>query len=492
MTHGQQEEKYGVTHRIFHAISDFFKSIFHAAYNYAGDFFHGDRITKLSYFIMGFGHIMRRQRLKGAFFLISQVLFCVYMYSFGLKYITLFSENIFSHGTLGRVQTQISDVWDAELGEYVKTVGDNSFHIVLYGILSFLILLAFLLLYFASVKQSRILAERQSFGIIEKGGGLTSLLDSRLHIPLLSLPMLGLFIFTLVPLLAMICIAFTNYDADHEVPERLFSWVGTENFSEMISFGSSLGGTFRRVLVWTLVWAFFATFSNYFFGMLLALAINQKNIFGKKLYRTLFVSTIAVPQFVSLLIMSKMLDSGGGGVGGGGGIITRFVEYLTGYHLQFGLDTTTTRILIILVNMWIGIPYSMLICSGILMNIPASLNESARIDGAGRIRRFMKITLPYMLFVTGPYLITQFIGNINNFNVIYLLSGGGPGNVAEYSHGAKSTDLLITWLYKLSIGTDRNYKLASVIGILVFIISSVFSLIVYNRSSAVKDKEDFS
>ena len=125
------------------------------------------------------------------------------------------------------------------------------------------------------------------------------------------------------------------------------------------------------------------------------------------------------------------------------------------------------------------------------MNIPEDLYESARIDGASPARRFFKITLPYMLFVTGPYLITQFIGNINNFNVIYLLSGGGPGDLHLYTNGAKGTDLLITWLYKLSLGTDRNYKLASVIGILVFVISAVFSLVVYNKSSAVKGEDNF-
>ena len=225
--------------------------------------------------------------------------------------------------------------------------------------------------------------------------------------------------------------------------------------------------------------------------MLLAMLINRKGIKLKKLYRTLFVATIAVPQFVSLLIMSKMLDTGGGTLGSGGGIITQLIEQIFNYHLRFGIDINTTRICIVLVNMWVGVPYSMLMCSGILMNIPNDLYESARIDGASPVRRFFKITLPYMLFVTGPYLITQFIGNINNFNVIYLLSGGGPGDILLYTDGAKGTDLLITWLYKLSLGADRNYKLASVIGILVFVISATFSLIVYNKSSAVKGEDNF-
>ena len=165
------------------------------------------------------------------------------------------------------------------------------------------------------------------------------------------------------------------------------------------------------------------------------------------------------------------------------------VVYLQIYE-TFGLDILTTRICIILVNLWIGVPYSMLLCSGILMNIPEDLYESARIDGTGPIRRFMKITLPYMLFVTGPYLITQFIGNLNNFNVIYLLSGGGPGDLSQYTNGAKGTDLLITWLYKMTV-TDSNYKLAAVMGILVFVVCAVINLVVYNMIPSVKNEEDF-
>ena len=364
---------------------------------------------------------------------------------------------------------------------------------MLYGILSVFIILFFALTYLRSVKESYRLEQSAIIGRRPDGlrRDIALLSDSKFHVTLLSLPMLGLFIFTVVPLATMILIAFTNYDANHEVPEHLFQWVGLQNFGDMLEGGSSLGTTFRRVLTWTLTWAFFSTFTNYFVGMLLALLINKKGIRLKKLYRTLFVATIAVPQFVSLLIMSKMLDTGGGIPGSGGGIITQFIENLFGYHLQFGLDILTTRICIILVNLWIGVPYSMLLCSGILMNIPEDLYESARIDGTGPVRRFMKITLPYMLFVTGPYLITQFIGNLNNFNVIFLLSGGGPGDLSLYTNGAKGTDLLITWLYKLSLGADRNYKLASVIGIFVFIISAVLSLAVYNRSSSVKGEEHF-
>ena len=145
--------------------------------------------------------------------------------------------------------------------------------------------------------------------------------------------------------------------------------------------------------------------------------------------------------------------------------------------------------MVILINIWVGVPYLMLIATGILMNIPKDLYESAKIDGANSFQQYYKITLPYMLFVTGPYLLTSFIANMNNFNVIYLLTGGAPNSV-YLTGGAGYTDLLITWLYKLTVDSS-NYKLASCIGVLVFIVIAVISLIVYNLIPSTKNEEDF-
>ena len=151
------------------------------------------------------------------------------------------------------------------------------------------------------------------------------------------------------------------------------------------------------------------------------------------------------------------------------------------------------RAMIILVNIWIGVPYTLLLCSGILMNIPQDYYEAATIDGASPARIFFAVTLPYMLQVTTPYLITQFVGNINNFNVIWLLTGGGPVDNVYYGGGsqAQSTDLLVTWLYRLTTAENPKYNAASVIGIVIFVISAVLSLITYNRSSAAKSEEAF-
>jgi arabinogalactan oligomer/maltooligosaccharide transport system permease protein len=211
--------------------------------------------------------------------------------------------------------------------------------------------------------------------------------------------------------------------------------------------------------------------------------INKKGIKFKKLWRTILVVTIAVPQFVSLLYVMKMFANDG---------------LINGYLLKWGwinspipfwTNPMLARVTIIVVNIWIGIPYLMLIATGLLMNIPEDLYESARIDGANGWQMFKSITLPYMLFVTGPFLLTQFTGNLNNFNVIYLLTQGKPQSMSLVEN-AGSTDLLITWLYKMTVN-NTNYRMAAVIGIMVFIVTAVTSLVVYNMLPSVKDEEGF-
>ena len=196
----------------------------------------------------------------------------------------------------------------------------------------------------------------------------------------------------------------------------------------------------------------------------------------------MFVITIAVPQFVSLLLLSKLLADKGplNGLLLQLGWIKDFIPFLS--------HATVAKITVIIVNLWVGIPYTMLICSGILMNIPQNLYEASRIDGANPVRQFISITMPYMLQVTTPYLITQFIGNINNFNVIYLLTGGDPKTLDLFQAG--ETDLLVTWLYKLTV-SEKNYALASTIGIIIFLITAIISLITYNRTKAVREEEQF-
>lgn len=158
-----------------------------------------------------------------------------------------------------------------------------------------------------------------------------------------------------------------------------------------------------------------------------------------------------------------------------------------GEALPFLTKAMWARITVLIVNLWVGIPYTILQVTGILQNIPGELYESAKVDGASPVKTFMKITLPYMLFVTTPYLITSFTGNINNFNMIYLLTGGGPTPVERT---AGKTDLLVTWLYKLTI--DRNYyNIGAVIGIMTFVILAIVSLVTYRNTKSYKNEEGF-
>lgn len=454
------------------AISNFFKWVGTDLKDIGTTFVKGDWKTRISYVVMGFGQLMRKQFARGIAFLALEIAFIYYIVTFGAKYLA----DITTLGTQGRGFNPDGTV----------SYGDNSFLILLYSILSITIIFVFILLWRINVRQNRnaqqILAEGKSLPTNRQD--LHSLLDEHFDKTLLALPCLGIFIFTVIPIIFMICVAFTNYDYNHQPPAQLFTWVGLTNFKNMFSLGTNgFGSTFGTVLSWTLIWAFFATFLNYFLGMAVAILINKKGIKFKKLWRTILVMTIAVPQFVSLLYVGKMFAVDG---------------LVNSYLLKWGwIDTaipfwtnaTYARILIIVINLWIGIPYMMLIATGLLMNIPADLYESARIDGANPFQMFTKITLPYMLFVTGPFLLTQFTGNLNNFNVIFLLTQGQPQSM-KLTGGAGYTDLLVTWLYKMTV-QDTDYKMAAVIGIMVFLVTAVISLVVYNILPSVKDEEGF-
>ena len=436
-------------------------------------FVQGDILTKLSYIIMGLGPIARKSFARGIGFLLAEVGFIYYMIAFGWQYLSKLT-------TLGTTQTYMDP------NTFITTYGDNSFLILLFSVLSIILLVLFVLLWYLNICENRKEEEylREGRHIPTAKEDLASLLDGNFHITLLTLPMIGIFTFTVLPILFMICIAFTNYDADHQAPSKLFTWVGFENFINLFSFGGSgFGSTFFKLLGWTLIWAFFATFLSYFLGMAVAILINKKGIKFKKLWRTILVMTIAVPQFVSLLYISKMFATDG--------LVNSYLMKwgIIQNAIPFWTNPTLAKITIILLNCWVGIPYMMLIATGLLMNIPADMYESARIDGATPFQMFIKITLPYMLFVTGPYLLTSFTGNLNNFNIIYLLSGGGPTSI-ELTGGAGTTDLLVTWLYKLTINST-NYRMAAVLGIVVFVVVAFLSLVVYGLLPSVKDEEGF-
>ena len=453
------------------ALATFFKALGNGFKEIGTTFIEGDFRTKISFLIFGFGPLLRGQILIGAALLALEVLFFWFMAGFGWKYLSKI-------GTLGTVATK-------KVGR--KTVyGDNSFLILLFGVLALFAIFAFVLVWYINIRENRKeeLLLKNGKKLPTNNDVFMSLFDRNFHKTLLALPVTGIFVFTVLPIVFMILVAFTNYDKNHQSPSNLFTWVGLENFKNLVSFsGAGIGSTFTYVLIWTLVWAFLATFTNYFLGLGVAMLINKKGIKFKKLWRTILVMTIAVPQFVSLLYVMKMFANDGliNGYLIKWGIIKTYIPFWT--------DPVLARITVVVVNIWIGIPYMVLIATGLLMNIPEDLYESARIDGANPWQMFKSITLPYMLFVTGPFLLTQYTGNLNNFNVIYLLTQGKPQSV-NLAEKAGNTDLLITWLYKMTVN-DTNYRMAAVIGIMVFVVTAVISLVVYNMLPSVRDEEGF-
>ncbi len=456
-------------------------------------FIHGSWMTKVSYFVMGFGSIMRGQVLRGILFFIFEVAFILYMVLFGGPYLAQF-------GTLGEdgsKKVEILNVGGIEMEVETVVPGGKSISILLYCLISLIVLVAFIYTWRVNVKQNRIAEEILASGKKLKSGkdDLRSIIDDQFHKTLLALPLTGILFFTVLPIIFMILVAFTNFDVDHQGNGygNSFNWVGFQNFIDLFGGAQAkdpkFAGVFGKVLLWTLVWAFFATFTNYFLGMFVAMMINKKGIRLKKFWRGVLVLTIAIPQFISLLYVSRLFADNG---------------VINGLLLEWGWidspilfwkDKTLSRVLIIIINIWIGIPYLMLMATGILMNIPQDLYESAKIDGANTIQQFSRITFPYMLFVTGPYLLTNFVGNINNFNVIFLLTNGQKyTDIMDYgtvSAGTPlDTDLLITWLFNIAL-TQNNYKIAAVMSILIFVLIAVLSLIVYQVIPSTRNEEDF-
>ena len=529
----------GLGHKIVHFfvnvwlyIKKFGLWIAHEVTDIIMTFVHGDGKTRVSYLVMGYGSIRRGQWGRGLLFFLFEVVFILYMIFWGGAWLSKFN----TLGTEG-----VTYEYDEILDQNVPVYHDNSFKIMLYSVLSIFFVIALIYTWRLNIKQNKIALEithyderialkkeckqkikeldQQNYLEEEKQAkkvelkeeyaqkiescgkplkstkdDLRSLVDDQFHKTLLALPLTGIILFTVMPILFMILVAFTNYDGAHNgYTNNLFTWVGFDNFNTLLGWksgGNKYAAAFGEILGWTILWAFLATFSNYFLGMFVAIMINKKGIKLKKLWRTILVLTIAIPQFISLMYVSKMFADNG--------FIINFLRTVFKVPDSFSFigsnaNPWVARVTIVVINIWIGIPYLMLIATGILMNIPEDLYESAKIDGANVWQQYTKITLPYMIFITGPYLLTSFIGNMNNFNVIYLLTGGGPKNTkfGSIGGGVGHTDLLITWLFKITTGAESQYYMGSVIGILVFVVIAVLSLIVYNVMPSTKNEEDY-
>ena len=438
---------------------------------------NGGPIVWLSCLIMGLGNIAAGQFIKGLIFLAIEIGFIAYMVipQGGAYWLWMLPS-------LG--DTPTAEVWNEDKGVYEYIQGDNSQQILLYAVATMVVLVFFVVVWRASVRSGYAALSVKKAGkrVPTFVADIKALFDGNIHKLLMAPPFMTLIIFTIIPLIYMILMAFTNYSKVNE-HLILFDWVGLDNFKALFNSTSDIGSQFMPVLQWTLIWAFFATFLNFFAGTVMAMIINRQSTRFKGMWRSILSLTIAVPQFVSLLIIRTMFQDGGAA----NQLLWNLGLVAEGTNLPFFTDATWAKVIIIIINLWVGIPYTVMQVTGILQNIPAEQYEAARIDGANVYQQFMNITLPYMIFVMTPYIITQFTGNINNFNIIYLLSGGGPTDTGAT---AGKTDLLVTWLYKLSVD-KQQYNMAAVIGIFTFVVLAVVALVTYRSSGSYKDEEGF-
>ncbi len=420
--------------------------------------------VKASMCLMGLGQLLYGQIGKGLMYLAVLAAAVFYFVFRGFSDL----QGLF---TLGTKET---DTW-------LGIEGDNSVVMLLMGILAVIAVILFIACYVANIKDAK---ETQSR--CARGGkpasfreDLKQLLDKKFYKTVLFLPILGVAVFNILPIIFMIAIAFTNYGGSI-VPPKLVDWTGADNFVHIATL-SQLAPTFFKILIWNLIWAVTSTAINYFAGLGLALLLNKECVKKKAFWRAFPVLAYAVPGFITLLGFKFMFSYGGP--------INQIITGM-GYSAVGFLDIDAkwiARILGIAINAWISVPSIMLLASGILANRDASQMEAARIDGASKWKQFKHITLPFVLFSTTPVLIGQFIGNLKNFGIFFFQRGG------MYMDGyflASDTDLLINWLYNLSIN-NNYYNIGATISLIIFAMTSLLSLLIYTRSSSYREEDTF-
>jgi arabinogalactan oligomer/maltooligosaccharide transport system permease protein len=233
---------------------------------------------------------------------------------------------------------------------------------------------------------------------------------------------------------------------------------------------------FLRVFVWTFAFATLTVLFSFAVGLFLAIALDRPGMRFQKLYRTLLIMPYAIPGFLSLLVWQGLLNDDFG-------VVNRILHT----NIPWLFDPTWAKVSVIMVSLWLTFPYFFLVSMGALQSIPAELKEAARVDGGGAWQVFRKVTFPLLLIVVGPLMIASFAFNFNNFGAIYLLTGGGP--YTGESSVAGSTDILITYAYKLAIATGRgqDFALASAVAVVIFLIVGTVSITLFWRSKSLEN-----
>lgn len=410
----------------------------------------------LSIIFAGLGQLYNRRYVKGILFIIVEAAFLItlsYPINIGLW-------GIFTLGTLPGV--------------------DNSIQLLIYGILTIILLIFTVSLYIVNILDAR----KQAITLRDVGK-LPKLRESVKAVYdkgfpyFMTIPGLILLIFVVIfPLLFAVTLAFTNYNLYHSPPRNLVSWVGLSNFAQLFTLPIWKESLFS-VLTWTLVWTIVATTLQVALGLFLALLVNDKRIKFKKTIRTFLILPWAVPAFVSILIFKAMFNDGFGAINS-----QVIIPLFGGHGWPWMTDPFYTKMALIFMQTWLGFPFIFALFSGVLQSISSDWFEAADVDGGSRWQKFRFITLPHVLFATAPLLIMQYTGNFNNFTVIYLFNQGNPPVEGQNAGG---TDILISWVYKLTFDLNQ-YAMAAAISIIMGLIVSIFAFFQFRRTRAFKEE----
>ncbi len=248
--------------------------------------------------------------------------------------------------------------------------------------------------------------------------------------------------------------------------------VGFRNFQRLLN-SPALRGPFLLVFGWTIAFAFLSVVSTFALGLFLALIYNNAFFPGKKFVRALLILPYAIPGIIGILIWRGMLNQHFG-------VIAASMLDWFGWSPGWFTDPTWAKVGILLVNLWLGFPYMMLVCGGALQAIPNDIYEAAEVDGAGVFQRFWNITMPLLLVSVGPLLIASFTFNFNNFSVIYAYNEGLPP-IPNTATPAGYTDILISYTFRLAFqaGRGADYGYANAITIAIFVIVASITLFQY-------------
>lgn len=430
---------------------------------------HAKISTILSLLFMGLGQIYNRQYMKGLLFICLEI------------YIVVFWSLPFRNAMWGL--TTLGETTQKRIGFKIQP-GDHSIFLMIEGIIFLICGLLLIWVYYLNIRDAR------RVGIARDLGQRPNNFKETLHViaekgfPYLLLTPSIIFtsFLTILPLLFGIAIAFTNYSGpNHLPPAALVDWVGFQTFIDLFNL-KTWNRTFLGVFEWTIIWAILATVTTFFTGLLFAVLLNSKGIRFRAFWRSIYILPWAIPAFVSILIMRNIFN-------GEFGPINQYLEAIGLAGIPWLSDPFWAKFTLVVVNIWFGFPFWMVLMSGVMTGIDKELYEAAEVDGASPRQRFWRITMPIVMFSTAPLLIMQFAGNFNNFNMIYLLTQGGPVNV-DYSY-AGSTDILISWIYKLTLDQSQ-FNMASVVSILIFIVIASISVWNFRRTRAFKEEDMMS